>query len=144
MIHLQLEELEKELQEKHNFSKGSISFLLDKGFAKEDFQKLYEILNLPDQTFAERRNIKSEIEKMIEEGDSEEITTGRYNRYVKTFKNISSEQALVRERMKFVVEYVISLANLLSNYSEYNHLVKNPFSEEEKTKLRSIYKNFRI
>lgn len=143
LIQPQLEELEKELQEKHNFSKGSISFLLDKGFTKEDFQKLYEILNFPDQTFAERRKIKSDIEKMIEESDSEEITTGRYNRYVKTFKDISSEQALVRERMKFAVEYAISLADLLSNYPEYSHLVKKPFSEEEKIKLRSIYKNFR-
>lgn len=140
---LQLEELERKLQEEHNFSEGSISFLSDKGFVKEDFQKLYEAMKLPDETFAERRNKKSSQEKIIDAGDSEEITTGRYNRYVKTFKEISSEQALVRGRMKFAIEYVISLADLLSNYPEYSNLVKRPFSEEEKQKLRGIYKSFR-
>jgi adenylosuccinate lyase len=138
-----LERLIEKLREEYNFSDGSISLLLDKGFEQKEFRRLCEALNLPDETFEERREKKSWMEKTIDMGDSEEITTGRYNRYVRDFKDISSEQALVKGRMKFAVEYVISLAKLLAEHPEHGNLVKNPFSGEEEEKLRSIYKNFR-
>ncbi len=138
-----LKDLIRMLHEEHDFSDGSVSLLTDKGFGEKEFGRLYETMSLPDQTFVEKRKIKSWLEKLIDGGDSEEITTGRYNRYVDDFKDISSEQALVRGRMKFAVEYVIALAELLSGHPEYEQLVKKPFNEEEKEKLRSIYKGFR-
>ncbi len=138
-----LKELIRALHEEHGFSDGSVSLLTDKGFGPKEFGRLHEAIRLPDQTFVENRKRKSWLEKLIDGGDSEEITTGRYNRYVDEFKDISSEQALVRGRMKFAVEYVIALAELLGGYPEYGQLVKKPFSEEEKEKLRSIYKGFR-
>ncbi|MFH0889681.1 MAG: lyase family protein [Candidatus Aenigmatarchaeota archaeon] len=138
-----LKELIRMLHEEHNFSDGSVSLLADKGFEQKEFGRLYEAMSLPDQTFAERRKNASWLQKLIGDGDSEEITTGRYNKYVDNFKDISSEQALVRGRMKFAVEYVIALADLLSGYPEYGKLVEKPFSDEEKEKLRSIYKSFR-
>ncbi|MBI4177332.1 MAG: hypothetical protein HY516_03100 [Candidatus Aenigmarchaeota archaeon] len=131
------------LHEEHDFSDGSIALLEDKGFGQREFQRLYEAVSLPDETFAERRQKASWLEKLIGAGDSEEITTGRYNRYVDGFKDVSSEQALVRGRMKFAVEYVIALAELLSRYPEYGQLVGKPFSEDDKEKLRSIYRSFR-
>ncbi len=139
-----LETLFDELKEKHALSDGSISLLCDKGFEKKDFERLLEYLNLPDQAFVERGKIKSRIEELIDAGDSSEITTGRYRRYVSEFNEISSEQALVRGRIKFTVEYDIALADLLGQYPEYKKLVKRPFNAEEKTRLRSMYTGFRI
>ncbi len=138
-----VQELTRMLHEEHDFSGGSIALLEDKGFGQREFQRLLEAVELPDQTFSDRRKQKPWLEKLIDGGDSEEITTGRYNRYVGEFKDISSEQALIRGRMKFTVEYVIALAELLSRYPEYGQLVKKPFTEEEKEKLRSIYRDFR-
>lgn len=136
--------LNKLIQELHefNFSDGSISLLKDKKFEEKNFERLLEIMKQPDLTFEERRK-KIWIEKSLDRGDSEEITTGRYERYVEDFKDISSEQALVKGRMKFAVEYVIRLADLLYDKG-YTGLVKAPFTLEEKTKLRVIYKDFNI
>lgn len=142
-IILYLDTLIVEIKNRHNLSDGSISLLYDKGFEQKDFERLLEYLNLPDQTFAERRKSKSEIDEILDAGDSPEITTGRYKKYVNEFKEISSEQALVKGRMKFSVEYVIALADLLSQHTQYNKLVKRAFNDEEKTKLRKIYTDFR-
>jgi adenylosuccinate lyase len=137
-----LEELTQELREEHGFSNETISLLSDKGLGQKEFQRLREVLNLPNETFEERRKKKSWIERNTEEGDSEEITAGRYNKYLRAFKDISSEQALVQGRMKFAVEYVVALVKLLAEHPDYRQLVKRPFNGEEEEKLRSIYKNF--
>ncbi len=139
-----LEQTIVELKGKHNLSDGSISLLSDKGFEQKDFQKILEYLNLPDESFVERRGKKSQIDRILDAGDSPEITTGRYSRYVAGFNDISSEQALVRGRMEFAVEYVISLADLLGQNDQYSRLVERPFTNEEKGKLRTIYTNYRI
>jgi len=133
----------QELQQQHNFSDESIKFLMDKGFEQQEFQQLFDVMNLRDQTFIERRKEKSWIEKTLDRGDSEEITTGRYNRHVVAFKDISSEQVLVKGRMKFGIEYDIGLADLIGGNPKYSELIERPFNEEEKVKLRSIYENFR-
>lgn len=133
----------EELKGKHNLSDGSISLLYDKGFEEKDFKKLIEYLNLPDETFAERREKRSDLDKVLDAGDSPEITTGRYSKYTAAFNDISSEQALVKGRMEFAVEYVISLADMLGGNPSYKKLLERPFSDEEKTKLREIYVNYR-
>ncbi len=139
------------LMREYNFSEGSISFLLDKSLRLGEFAFLYEAMQTPNESFAERRGQKSRLEIMLDRGDSEEITTGRYNRHVDSFKEISSEQALVRGRMKFGIEYVIALAYELDVIalahevgldSTDTSLVEKSFTPEEETKLRSIYKNF--
>ncbi len=136
-----LEEVTGTLIEEYNFSDGSISFLLDKNLRLGEFAFLYEAMRIPNEGFAERRSQKSRLENILDLGDSEEITTGRYNRYLR-FKDISSEQTLVRGRMKFAVEYVIALAHEIGPDSTDTSLVERPFTPEEETKLRSIYKNF--
>ena len=140
---LSLEELTTGLQQEHNFSNGSISLLSDKGFEQRDFQKLYEALSIPDQTFGERRETKSWIDIALDRGDSEEITTGRYNKNVVSFRDISSEQALVQGRMKFSSEHMIRLAYLVSRYPQYRQFIERPFNEDEQVKLRNIYQRFR-
>ena len=137
-----LEELVKELKDNHGFSDGSISLLKDKGLGEDEFSKLLEIMMLPDQTFSEWDGQKSWIEKALERAYSGEITTGRYNRYVKAFNEISSEQALVKGRMMGAVEYDIRIAELLSKYPEYQTLVSRPFTDSEKDDLRLIYTKF--
>ena len=139
-----LDELVVRLQQEHNFSDDSIALLKDKGLEQKEFQMLYEVMNLPDETFEERRKSRSWIDKMLDRGDSQEITTGRYERYVESFKDISSEQALVRGRMKFAVEYDISLADLIANDPRNDKkFIEQPFTDEEKSALRNIYQNFR-
>lgn len=121
---------------------ASIQLLLDKGLENDEFKRFKEALALPDQTFSERRK-KSRAEKIIERGDAPEITTGRYARYLEKFPEISSEQALVRGRMRFAVEYIIALAGELSTHPEAAALIPRDFSDKEKEDLRNIYKNFR-
>ncbi len=130
------------LMREYNFSDGSISFLLDKSLRLGEFAFLYEAMQIPNEGFAERRESKSRLETILDRGDSEEITTGRYNRYIDSFKDISSEQALIRGRMKFAVEYVIALAHKMGLDPTDTSLVEKSFTPEEETKLRSIYKNF--
>jgi len=136
-----LDEFAQRLVHECKFSDGSISFLLDKNFASEDFKKMYEAMSLPNQTFEQRRKSKSWLEVMLDRGDSPEMAPGRYGRYIDGFEDISSEQALVKGRMKFAVEYVIELADLIST-STKSKLVDRAFTEDEKAKLRSIYEKF--
>ncbi len=135
------------LKTMHNFSDGSISLLEDKGFKYKEFMDILDGLSITlpkfDETFEDRRKKKSRFELMIERGDSEEITTGRYNRFVAGFKDISSEQAMVRGRMKFAVEYAIEIADLVAGVPNAEKFVDRPFTGEEKEKLRSIYRDFR-
>lgn len=131
------------LQGMHDFSYGSIGFLRDKGFGDGDFGRLCEAMEMTDETFAERRNRRSRIEVILDRGDAMEMTDGRYERYVNGFREISSEQALVRGRMRFAVEYVIALADHLIDSGVENGLVSRKFNVEEKEKLRSIYRDFR-
>lgn len=141
-----LDELIDKLKEEHNFSRKSISFLADKGFEQKNFQDLYDAMKLLDETFAERRAGKSRLELMFDKGDSEEITTGRYNRLIQGFKDISSEQVLVQGRMKFAIEYVIALSAKITekkSTTSKDLLVERAFTAEEKVKLRGIYENFR-
>ena len=100
-------------------------------------------MKLPNQTFVDWRASKSLLEKLIEQGDAKEITDGRYEEYVAPFADISSEQALVKGRLKFAIEYDIALADFLSEVPEAKHLVDRKFTDEEKERLRSIYQNFR-
>jgi len=80
---MSLEQLTQALKAGHAFSDKSIAFLQDKGLEEPDFERLVEALfYLREKTFAERRKNQSWMEKMLDRGDSEEITTGRYNRYV--------------------------------------------------------------
>ncbi|HLC98822.1 MAG TPA: lyase family protein [Candidatus Nanoarchaeia archaeon] len=142
-----LEEITGKLKADFNFSDASIALMQDKGLLED--QKRYKVsdfldaLSLPKQTFAEKRK-KSLLERTIERGDGQEITTGRYERYVQDFKDISSEQTLVQGRMKFAVEYVIGLTDLVSGYPQYGKFIDRPFTEEEKSKLRSIYGDYSI
>lgn len=138
---LTLEEITHRLIDTHGFTQGSISILKDKGFKKtEDLLRFLENLEAQEETFEGRRKKKSWREIMLDRGDSEEITTGRYNRYVREFKNISSEQVLVQGRTKFAVEYVIALADEVAEPG--SAFIQRPFTEEEKAKLRSIYEDF--
>lgn len=151
---LTLEEITRKLKQEFNFSDAGIALMNDKGLLED--KKKYKVsdfldaLRLPQESFEKRRK-KSTLERMIERGDGQEITTGRYERYVAddkdpdkeiSFKDISSEQALVRGRMKFAVEYIIELADLVSEYPKYNKFIDRPFTAEEKNKLRSIYENY--
>lgn len=45
---LHFEELIQELQQQHNFSDESIRLLMDKGFGQQEFQQLFDVMNLPD------------------------------------------------------------------------------------------------
>ena len=132
----------EELMTEHDFSDGSISFLKDKGFEDTDFKRLYDAMELPNQTFDERRKNKDALEILLDRGDAKEITTGRYERYVDSFADISSEQALVKGRMKFAIEYVIALADQLDESNEKD-IIEEKFSDDEKATLRFIYENYR-
>lgn len=146
MADLPLEEVTRKLVQEHDFSDASIALLMDKGFSNPkyltQYNRLYEAMNLPDETFAEWRDKKSWIDIMLERGDSEEITTGRYNKFL-DFKDISTEQALVQGRMEFGIEYVIELADEVAGVEDTAKFIERPFTDEEKVKLRSIYQNFR-
>ena len=146
MTELCLEELTKKLEVECGFSDGSISLLLDKGFEVENFADLYDAMELPDESFAERQAKKSKLEVRLDRLYSSEITMGRYARYVTEFNEISSEQALIKGRMKFAIEYVIALGEELvgeESKIENCQLIDRNFTDEEKIKLRSIYGNFR-
>ncbi len=139
---LTLERLVTNLKGEHGLSDASISFLEDKGFKENEFERLYTALNLPDQTFAERREEENWPDTIIRKGDAAEITTGRYERLTPGFWDISSEQALVRGRMKFAVEYVIALADEVGGLENYPDFIPRAFTNDEKDKLRSIYEDF--
>ena len=131
------------LQQHHNLSDASIGFLNDKGFGQDEYNALYGAMQLPDETFKEKRDSRTSLEKMIERGDASEITAGRYAREVDGFRDISSEQALVQGRMKFAIEYIIALADLLAGEQAVDgSFISRPFDDEEKEKLRSIYEGF--
>jgi adenylosuccinate lyase len=132
------------LQEEFSFSDGSIDFLEEKGLEEENFKTIYDALQLPPETFQEHREKENRLEMIARRGDSQEITTGRYERYVEKFKDISSEQALVKGRLKFAVEYIITVSDTLSEQAPENKLVSRPFTIQEKEKLRGIYQNFTV
>ncbi len=140
---MRLENIIDNLHRGHHFSKGSIDLLRTKGFKKKEFEKLYLGLKQPNESFGKRRDKNTWIDTMLDRGDSEEITTGRYNRYVHKFKDISSEQAIVKGRVQFAVEYIISLNGLLQEDETGKTFVGDEFTREDKEKLRSIYKDFR-
>jgi adenylosuccinate lyase len=121
----------------------SINLLFDKGFVWVQYEELNSALELPDETFEERWAKRDNLELRLQLGEGPEITDGRYNRYVRPFRAISSEQALVRGRMKFAVEYIIALADRLGGDSNYEALVPRAFTRDEKEGLRSIYQEFR-
>jgi len=131
-----------DLKTKHNFTDGSISLLKDKRLKLEHYQDLLFALNQPDESFAKWRESKSKWEQALDEGDSLEVTTGRNHRNVKSFHDISSEQALVKARMDFGTEYLIGLTDLVSEYPVYSKFVPRAFTDQEKDTLRSISKNF--
>lgn len=135
------------LKQQHRFSDGSIEFLREKGLGedekKKDFSRLLEIMNLPDQNFNSRRSERSWTDILLDQGDAAEITTGRYEKNVARFRDISSEQALVQGRMKFAIEYDIEIADAIASSGTSTPLVQRTFSEKEKIILRSIYKNFK-
>jgi adenylosuccinate lyase len=131
------------LREEHGFSDESISLLRDKGFGDDDYVGMVEAMELPDETYAEKRGRRSRIEVILDRGDALDITGGRYERYVEAFHGISTEHVIVRGRMKFAVEYVIGLADFLDNSGVETGLIDRVFSDDEKGKLRSIYENFR-
>jgi len=132
----------EELRSGHGFSNYILDFLeKDKGLNGKDFSKLLEVMDLPDESFSQRRGRKGWLEGTLDEGDSVEITEGRYHGKVAEFHDISSEQALVRGRMQFSMEYMIRLADLVA--SPDGKLVSRAFSPEEKDKLRSAYEDFR-
>ena len=119
----------RRLISKHDFSQGSIDFLNDKGFKRDEYRTLCDFINRRDETFAEWAGKKDRFEKLVEGGAAINITDGRYRRYTEEFLHISSEQATVRERVRFGVEYVISLADLLGNHPDNDKkLVKKPYS----------------
>jgi len=131
------------LRGKHGFSNDSFSLLRDKGFKEDDYAVLLEAMELPDETYAEKRGRRSRIEIILDRGDALDITGGRYERYVDAFHDISTEHAIVRGRMKFAVEYVIRLADFLDSSGVETGLIDRAFIEDEKERLRSIYENFR-
>ncbi len=135
-------ETAKVLQTKHGLSESSIALLLDKNFDDKDFSELDRRLSIPDETFQERRKRKQDLETILDRGDSPEITTGRYAQN-NSFEDISSEQAMVQGRMKAGVEYVISVSDLIMQSGVETDIVQRSFTDEEKDKLRGIYKNFR-
>jgi adenylosuccinate lyase len=141
-----INEIYTNLKNNHHFSDDSIDLLKDKGFDDPDSIDLLirfeEIMNMKAQTFEERRKEKNSLENLLDKGDSLEITTGRYNRMVENFNDISSEQALVRGRIKFGVEYVIRLAKLICMDDNEKQFIPVGFSNSEKEKLRSMYKTF--
>src|SRR3989344_1764694 len=128
-------------------SSESIAFLQEKGLGedslKKDFSRLIEILGLPDQTFSQRRAVRSWLDVTLDRGDAGEITTGRYERGLSAFRDISSEQALVQGRMEFAVEYIIRLSDFITKSGMKTELVPRAFDDGEKAKLRSIYQEFR-
>ncbi len=138
-----LDQVINNLKTEHQFSDGSIALLQDKGFEEDHLKRLLEELNIPDQTFQGRRKEKSRIDTALDRGDSEEITTGRYNRYVDAFKDISSEQALVQGRMTFAIEYAIGLTDLLHDNPQAVKMGIRKLDHSQKTALRDIYRNFR-
>jgi len=129
----------------YDFSEQSMALLEDKGLQLAEYAFLFEAMELDEETFAERRDNTPKLEVMLNQLDSIEITSGRYRRYVKAFHDISSEQALIKGRMKFTIEYVISLADEIAGEESKikdSPLVERPFTGEEKASLRGIYENF--
>ncbi|MBW2967988.1 hypothetical protein KY362_05875 [Candidatus Woesearchaeota archaeon] len=126
----------------HELSPASLQLLCDKGFRWKEYDELNSILDLPDQTWESRWKHRHPLELRLQLGEGLEITTGRYNRLVREFRRISPEQALVRGRMKFAVEYVIALADRLGGDQRYKELAPRKFTPGEKEKLRSIYQDF--
>ncbi len=153
MLHVEesIEGYVDDLKQEYDFADSSITLLKDKGFGSGDtkeqkimpWKRLVEAMELPDQTFKERRENRSWLEKMLDEGDSADITTGRYRKETGEFEDISSEQALVKGRFECGIEYIIELADLISKHEEHKGFIPREFNKEEKDILRSIYQDFR-
>jgi len=135
-----------ELKERHGFSDGSIALLQDKGAGlrpeqfEDDLDRLSQALSAEDKSFLARRRGRSWMDRMLDEGDSPEMTSGRYAKYTDGFEEISSEQALVQGRFKLAIEYMISLGDLVGG--KQAEFMPRPFNEGEKERLRSIYQSF--
>lgn len=139
---LALDDVTLRLQKECGFSEKSISYLEEKGLGAAELTNLYASQILPDENYEQRNRRAGKLEKIINRGAAREITTGRYDRHVRPFDYISSEQALVQGRMKFAVEYMIELADLIGGHNHYAKFIPRKFNGVEKRKLRSIYKNF--
>jgi len=139
---MSLEDVTRQLQEDFGFSEGSVAYLQEKGLGEDELTRLYASQVWPKESYDDRNSRAGWLEKLIDRGGGREITTGRYDRYVRTFDNISSEQALVQGRMKFAVEYIIELADLVGGHNHYSTFIPRKFTPQEKRKLRSIYKEF--
>jgi len=139
---LALDEVATRLQAECGFSGKSIGYLQEKGFGAAELTNLYASQILPDETYEAKNGRAGKLERIVNRGAAREITTGRYDRHVKPFDYISSEQALVQGRMKFAVEYMIEVADLLGENKDYTEFVPRKFTDDEKTKLRSIYEDF--
>ena len=72
-----------ELKERHGFSDGSIALLQDKGAGlrpeqfEDDLDRLSQALSAEDKSFLARRRGRSWMDRMLDEGDSPEMTSGR-------------------------------------------------------------------
>lgn len=138
-----LETVVGRLKQEEGLSDDSIALLKDKGFRQDakgqDFEKLHNLLSIPDDTFKERRDRRFWIDINLDRLDALGIEDGRYEQAVEGFHEISSEQAMIRGRLKFAAEYDIALADLLGKDSRWASFIDKPFSESEKAALRSIY-----
>ncbi len=69
---------------------------------------------------------------------------GRYDRYVDELHSVTSQYEWTRKRVYVEVEYLIALTDVICNEyeGEKKHLLSREFTDKEKEKLRSLYKNF--
>jgi adenylosuccinate lyase len=139
-------ELLERLQREHGISTGMLSFLgTDKKFKDDDFRDLYIALGFPPVSFKDLRKNETRLETILRRGDAAEMTEGRYGRFTEDFRDISSEQAKVRGRMKFGIEYMIGVTDAFAEQGLTSDLfIPRAFTEPEKAALRRIYKEFSV
>ena len=144
---MNLEETINTLRNIHRFDSTTFAFLDDKGFGEREYIKMLDIMqNIPRISFKEHIEKISPIDSQLYALSAREFTDGRYSKLVEEFNEISSEQALMRERLHVQVEHIIELTDFMSTLPEEVRpkLFRGKFTTTERETLRDIYRNFSI
>jgi len=125
-----------------------------KGFSEEEISKLEQVCLGTESILYDEFSLSDHRTKVADELDANaklkrrmhaiSPAEGRYDRYAEKLHGIVSEFAWVKKRVMIEVEYLIALTDELhGNYrGEKRPLTSRKFTEQERDRLRGLYRNF--